>query len=49
MKYIDAGYAVAFSALALYGLGLVARRHRLEQARRAPAAPGDGAEPTPAS
>jgi len=45
VRYIDAGYAVALGTLALYALGLVARRHRLERTVRAP----DGVEPPPSS
>lgn len=49
MKYIDAGYAVALSGLALYALGLLSRRRRLERGLGARGTPGDEAEPTPAS
>ncbi len=32
MRYVDAGYAIALVALALYALSLLARRRRLERA-----------------
>jgi len=32
VKYVDAGYAIALSALALYAVLLVVRRRRLERA-----------------
>lgn len=32
MSYVDAGYAVCLSVLALYGASVVARRHRLARA-----------------
>ncbi len=31
MKYVDAGYVVALSSLALYAGGLLVRRRRLER------------------
>lgn len=34
MTYVDAGYAIALTVLALYAAGLVARRRRLERAAR---------------
>jgi hypothetical protein len=37
MRYIDAGYAIAFAALAVYAASLWRRRQRLERAARAPA------------
>ncbi len=32
MSYVDAGYAIALSVLALYSLSLLLRRRRLERA-----------------
>jgi hypothetical protein len=49
VRYIDAGYAVALGALALYALGLVARRHHLEAAVRTRRPSADGADPAPPS
>ena len=37
MKYIDAGYAIAFGVLAAYAATLVRRRQRLEKTARPPA------------
>ena len=37
MRYIDAGYAIAFAVLAVYGATLWRRRQRLERAARPPA------------
>ncbi len=41
MSYIDAGYAVALSVLAAYGLFLLGRRRRLERLAR-PEPAGEG-------
>jgi hypothetical protein len=32
VRYVDAGYAIALSALFVYGLAMVLRRRRLERA-----------------
>jgi uncharacterized protein (TIGR03382 family) len=51
MSYVDAGYAIALSVLALYAAVLLLRRRRLERAARfdrpdaPPAPPGDSPKP----
>ncbi|MDA8315529.1 MAG: hypothetical protein M0010_10210 [Actinomycetota bacterium] len=40
MSYVDAGYAIALSVLALYSLSLLLRRRRLERAAARGDAPG---------
>jgi hypothetical protein len=47
VSYIDAGYVVALSGLALYALGLLARRRRLERVVCPPVARAGESEPTP--
>jgi hypothetical protein len=39
MSYIDAGYAIAFGVLSLYGAVLWRRRQRLERAASRPPTP----------
>jgi hypothetical protein len=41
MRYVDAGYAVALSALFVYALSLVLRRRRWERAYDAASQPAD--------
>lgn len=48
MSYVDAGYAIALSVLALYALTLVLRRRRWVRAVTMSEQPGAGAEPTSA-